>query len=52
MLHDSKTLHKVEQIGEGPIQGQLDEMVRSSVDETLNAMLDEEKDTLCGAQRS
>ncbi len=51
MKNDSKTLHKVVQIDEGRIQDHLGEMVRSSVEETLNAMLDAEADALCGAQR-
>ena len=51
MKNDSKTLNKVVQIDEGRIQDHLGEMVRSSVEETLNAMLDAEADALCGAQR-
>jgi len=51
MLDDSKTLNKVVHIDEGRIQDHLGELVRSSVEETLNAMLDAEADALCGAQR-
>ena len=51
MENDSKTLHKVVQINEGRIQDHLGELVRNSVEETLNAMLDAEVDALCGAQR-
>ena len=51
MKDDSKTLNKVVQIDEGRIQDHLGEMVRSSVEETLNAMLDAEVDAMCNAQR-
>ena len=40
----------VVQIDEGRIQAHLDEVVRSTVEETLNALLDAEADRLCGAQ--
>lgn len=39
----------VVQIDEGRIQAHLDEVVRSTVEETLNALLDAEADHLCGA---
>lgn len=39
------------QIDAAKVRGHLDEMVRSSVEETLNAMLDAEADELCGAKR-
>jgi transposase-like protein len=48
---ESKTLGKVVQIDEARIQDHLGELVRGTVEETLNAMLDAEADTLCGAQR-
>lgn len=51
MQDDTKTLNKVVHIDEGRIQDHLGELVRSSVEETLNAMLDAEADALCGAQR-
>jgi putative transposase len=51
MKKDSKTLNKVVQIDDARIQDHLGELVRSSVEETLNAMLDAEADELCGAQR-
>jgi transposase-like protein len=38
-------------IEEGKIRSHVDEMVRSTVEQTLNAMLDAEADALCGAQR-
>ena len=39
------------QIDEGRIQAHLDEVVRSTVEETLNALLDAEADRLCGARK-
>jgi transposase-like protein len=47
----SKPLDKVIQIDEAQVRGHLDEMVRSTVEETLNALLDAEADRLCRAQR-
>jgi hypothetical protein len=44
-------LSQVIQIDEGKIQAQLGEVVRSTVDETLNAMLDAEADRLRRAER-
>jgi hypothetical protein len=44
-------LGPVVQIDEGRIQAHLDEVVRSTVEETLNALLDAEADRLCGARR-
>lgn len=44
-------LKKVIQIDEGRIQAHLDEKVRQSVEETLNALLDAEADELCQARR-
>jgi len=41
----------VVQIDEGRIQAHLDEVVRSTVEETLNAFLDAEEDRLCGARK-
>ena len=46
-----KDLRNVIKINEAQIQDHLDEMVRSTVEETLNAMLDAEADQLCGAKR-
>lgn len=48
---ESKGLGKVVQIDEARIQDHLGELVRGTVEETLNAMLDAEADALCGAQR-
>src|SRR5580700_473844 len=47
---ETKTLGSVVQIDEGKIQAHLDEVVRSTVEETLNALLDAEADQLCGAR--
>src|ERR1700681_4897973 len=44
-------LSHVIQIDEGKIQAHLGEVVRSTVEETLNAMLDAEADRLCQAER-
>jgi putative transposase len=57
MMHNStsvaaeKNLSQVIKIDEGQIQQHLGEMVRSTVEETLNGMLDAEADQLCNAQR-
>ena len=39
------------QIDAAKVRGHLDEMVRGTVEDTLNAMLDAEADELCGAKR-
>jgi hypothetical protein len=44
-------LGPVVQIDEGRIQAHLDEVVRTTVEETLNALLDAEADRLCGARK-
>ncbi len=46
-----KPLSKVIRIDESEIRGHLDEMVRGTVEETLNAMLEAEADEMCKAQR-
>ena len=51
MANDSKTLGKVVQIDDRRIQDHLGELVRGTVEETLNTMLDADAETLCGAQR-
>jgi transposase-like protein len=52
MTEDSKkTLGNVVQIDEKRIHDQLGELVRGTVEETLNGLLDAEADALCGAQR-
>lgn len=52
MTEDSKkTLGNVVQIDEKRIHDHLGELVRGTVEETLNSLLDAEADALCGAQR-
>ena len=51
MSKDTKTLGKVVQIDDRRIQDHLGELVRGTVEETLNTMLDADADALCGAQR-
>ncbi len=47
----TQSLDKVIKIDEGKIQEHLGEMVRGTVEETLNKMLDAEADKLCNAER-
>lgn len=51
MEDTTKPLNKVIRIDESEIRGHLDEMVRGTVEQTLNAMLDAEADQMCNAQR-
>ena len=52
MKDDStKPLSKVIRIDESEMRSHLNEIVRGTVEETLNAMLDAEADELCNAQR-
>ena len=52
MNEDStKALSKVIRIDESEIQSHLDKMVRGTVEDALNAMLDAEADEMCNAQR-
>lgn len=48
---EPKALGAVVQIDDGKIQAHLDEVVRATVEETLNALLDAEADDLCGARK-
>lgn len=48
---NTKALGKVIRIDESEIRGHLDKMVRGTVEETLNALLDAEADEMCQAQR-
>jgi putative transposase len=48
---NTKMLSRVIRIDEGEIRGHLDEMVRGTVEETLNGLLDTEADEMCRAQR-
>jgi putative transposase len=50
-MSDEKTMGQVIQIDEARIRDHRGEMVRGTVEETLNAMLDAEADRLCGAGR-
>src|ERR1022692_3441519 len=50
-MSDEKPMSQVIQIDEARIRDHLGEMVRGTVEETLNAMLDAEADQLCGAGR-
>ncbi|MES9829205.1 MAG: hypothetical protein ABW201_13125 [Candidatus Thiodiazotropha sp.] len=47
MNNHSKKLGKVVNIDDAKINDHLGELVRGTVEETLNAMLDAEADTLC-----
>ncbi len=47
----TKDLRGTIQVDEGQLQGHVDEVVRTSVEETLNTMLEVEADQLCKAQR-
>jgi transposase-like protein len=50
-VSDTKSLGAVVQIEDGKIRAHLDEVVRATVEETLNALLDAEADVLCGARK-
>ena len=50
-MSDEKPMGQVIQIDEARIRDHLGEMVRGTVEETLNAMLDAEAHRLCGAGR-
>ena len=47
---DGKEMSNVIRIDEGRIKDHLGEMVRGTVEEALNAMLDAEADRLCGGE--
>ena len=51
MKKDTSTLGKVIEIDEARIKDHLGELVRGSVEDTLNALLDAEADQLCNAAR-
>jgi putative transposase len=51
MKKDTPTLGKVIEIDEARIKDHLGELVRGSVEDTLNALLDAEADQLCNAAR-
>src|ERR671914_2545577 len=48
---ETRPMGQVIQIDEARIRDHLGEMVRGTVEEALNAMLDAEADRLCGASR-
>jgi hypothetical protein len=48
---EKQPLGPVVQIDEGRIQAHLDGVVRSTVEEALNALLEAEADHLCGARK-
>ena len=47
----TREVGQVIHIDEAKVRDQLSEMVRGSVEETLNSLLDAEADRLCNAQR-
>jgi putative transposase len=51
MQNDTPTALGALQIDETKLKGHVDEVVRSSVEETLNALLEAEADQICGAER-
>lgn len=51
MEQDTKFLNKVVQINEGQIKDHLGTLVKGTVEDMLNQMLDAEADAMCGAQR-
>lgn len=44
-------MDKIVEVNQAAIENHLGEMVRSTVEETLNSMLDAEADRLCNAER-
>ena len=48
---DNRVLSNVIKIDDDRIKGHLDRIVRGTVEETLNALLDAEADRLCNADR-
>jgi transposase-like protein len=50
-VNESTTTGKIIQIDEGKVRAHLSELVRGSVEETLNTMLQKEADELCRARR-
>lgn len=51
VTQEAAVLEQVVQIDEGRVRSHLDGLVRSTVEETLNGLLDAEADALCGAKR-
>jgi putative transposase len=50
MQDDTPTALGALQVDKTKLRGHVDEVVRSSVEETLNALLDAEADQICRAQ--
>ena len=50
-MSDERPQKRIISIDEGLVKSQLGEVVRETVEETLNKMLDAEADELCGAKR-
>jgi transposase-like protein len=52
-MHEDTTesLKEAIRVDAGQLRGHIDEAVRTSVEETLNGLLDAEADQICGAQR-
>jgi len=50
-LNDGVKFSEVIRIDEGKVRQHVEEVVRSSVEETLNGLLEAEADELCGAKR-
>jgi transposase-like protein len=51
MKDDIRQMNNVVQIDDAKIRSHLDTLVKDSVEDTLNALLDAEADEMCGAQR-
>ena len=49
-VKDEKSLNNIIKIDQGQIEDQLGHLVRQSVEETINNLLDAEADQLCQAQ--
>ena len=47
----TESLQDAIRVDAGQLRSHIDEAVRSSVEETLNGLLDAEADQICGAQR-
>ena len=52
MSDDTPAVLGALQVDEGKLRGHVDEIVRSSVEETLNGLLDAEADHICAALRA
>jgi transposase-like protein len=51
MEHSTRKLEKVIKIDEAAIGNHLDKVVRSTVEETLNQLLDAEAERMCNAEK-